>query len=102
LRTDRTSFSVWAGRTSRSFSGPSSGRIISSRGVANQMPPIATNLVDEVNDALVAAWIDRMPAPSRLDAGPPDAADLDASVGDGAVPADAAAVLRAACVTFRE
>jgi hypothetical protein len=56
---------------------------ISRRSVANQMPPIATNLVDEVNDALVAAWINKMPAAAPVDAGAVDAApDADAPDAD--------------------
>jgi hypothetical protein len=65
-------------------------QLISRRSTANQMPPIATAIVDEVNDALVAAWINQMPpAPGTAvtDAAPvPDAAMVDATA-DAAVDA---------------
>jgi hypothetical protein len=56
-------------------------QLISHRGMGVQMPPIATNVVDEVDDALVATWISRMPpaASPTPDAG---AADGPASTPD--------------------
>jgi hypothetical protein len=49
-------------------------QLISHRGSNVQMPPIATSLVDETDDALVAAWISRMPQLAR-DAGEDAAMD---------------------------
>ncbi len=68
-------------------------QLISTRGIADQMPPIATRLVDVANDALMADWIRKMPrlaapdAGSVPDAGPADAgtdADADAAPDDAA------------------
>jgi len=75
---------TWNGRP-RIVAGNGGGsllyQLISSRGIANQMPPIATRIVDEVNDALVVDWINSMPAPPApevLDAGAIDVAEDDA------------------------
>lgn len=38
-------------------------QLISQRGTANQMPPIATAVIDEAGAAAVAAWIRRLPPP---------------------------------------
>jgi hypothetical protein len=42
--------------------------LISHRGAGMQMPPIATSVVDDSDDALVASWISAMPAASPLPA----------------------------------
>ncbi len=80
-------------------------KLITSRGtdnpVANQMPPIASNLVDGPDTQAVIAWISKMPAPPIADAGsdaesvdataPPDASlDASADASPDAPPGDAA------------
>jgi hypothetical protein len=77
-------------------------QLISHRGTGNQMPPIATSVVDEADIPLIAAWIEQLPAapPPMLDAaaevaGQPDAGagetgQPDAGVTDGGVDAPAA------------
>jgi hypothetical protein len=82
---------TWNGRT-RIVAGNAAGsvlfQLITSRGVANQMPPIATSIVDQANDALVQAWINKMPiaAPPPV----PDAAPVDADQDGGQDAQDAA------------
>jgi len=47
-------------------------QLISHRGTGNQMPPIATSVVDEADIPLVEAWIEQLaaaPAPPASDAG---------------------------------
>jgi hypothetical protein len=61
-------------------------QLISQRGTAQQMPPIATSVVDEIDDAAVARWIKAM-SPARADAGPADGA----AAPDAGAPADAGA-----------
>ena len=84
---------TWNGRT-RVVAGNAEGsllyQLITSRGVANQMPPIATRIVDQVNDALVADWINKMPAAPApvIDAATIDAPPVDAG-GPGAPDAPA-------------
>ena len=45
-------------------------QLISHRGTGNQMPPIATSVVDEADIPLIAAWIEQLPAapPPTVDA----------------------------------
>jgi hypothetical protein len=63
----------WNGRT-RIVPGDPGGsllyHLISSRGVGDQMPPIATSLVDQPNVALIEDWIRRMTITPGKDAGP--------------------------------
>jgi hypothetical protein len=58
-------------------------KLITNRGtdnpVANQMPPIASNVVDAVDTQTVIAWISKMPGAPIVDAGP-DAESVDATV----------------------
>jgi hypothetical protein len=77
---------TWAGQTRIVPGDPTHSllvKLITNRGtdnpVANQMPPIATNLVDTVDTQTVIAWISKMPAPPIVDAGP-DAQSVDAEV----------------------
>ena len=56
--------------------------LISHRGTGRQMPPFATNLVDQENIARVGAWIRLLPPGPPLDAG----ADAGASVVDAGDP----------------
>jgi hypothetical protein len=49
-------------------------KLISHRGQGQQMPPIASSIVDVPDSTLVQQWIDRMPAPPS-DAGPDAAED---------------------------
>ncbi len=84
----------WKGRT-RIVPGEAGSSLlvdlISYRGtdnpVGNQMPPIATRLVDHADVAAIVAWINKMPKRVH-DAGTPPVNDasVDASVGDSAVP----------------
>jgi hypothetical protein len=64
-------------------------KLISNRGtdnpVANQMPPIATSMVDTADTKLVIDWISKMPGASAVDAGR-DAESDDASHGMDAGP----------------
>jgi hypothetical protein len=39
-------------------------KLISERGAGEQMPPIASNFVDEADIPLVQAWIDKLPVPA--------------------------------------
>jgi hypothetical protein len=89
---------TWNGRR-RIIAGDAAGsllfQLISRRGVANQMPPIATNLVDEVNDALIAAWIDKMPVSGAPDSGvnaDAPTSDVDAASDNDAGSPDAGVV----------
>ena len=80
----------WRG-TPRIIPGDPSGsllfQLISTRGVANQMPPIATAITDAVNNARIAAWIAQMPAlptaSDPADAAPDGGGDRDGGVDDG-------------------
>jgi len=82
----------WSGQTRIVPGSPQQSliyQLISHRGMGMQMPPIATNLVDEVNDARIAAWIAGMPP-----AAPPPAQDASAPPppdAGSAMPPDAAA-----------
>jgi hypothetical protein len=83
----------WSGQTRIVAGSPQQSliyQLISHRGMGMQMPPIATNLVDEANDARIAAWIAGMPpAPPPP---PQDASALPpAPDGGSATPPDAAA-----------
>ncbi len=76
-------------------------KLITNRGtdnpVANQMPPIASNVVDGPDTQVVIDWISKMPALPVVDAGvdaqPPVTMDasLDAEPGDAASPVTDAA-----------
>ncbi len=63
-------------------------KLISNRGtdnpVANQMPPIATSIVDTADTLLVVDWISKMPGAAAVDAG------RDAESGDASAITDAA------------
>ena len=63
-------------------------KLISNRGtdnpVANQMPPIATSIVDVADTMLVVEWISKMPGAAAVDAG------RDAESGDASPVTDAA------------
>jgi hypothetical protein len=75
-------------------------QLISNRGMGNQMPPIATTVVDREHVALVEAWIRQMPRapevmppppdaeppPPPVDAAMPDAAEPDAAMPDAPEP----------------
>jgi hypothetical protein len=66
-------------------------QLISHRGTGNQMPPIATSVVDEADIPLIAAWIEQLPAaPPTADAGAEEAGQPDAGAMDGGVEAPAA------------
>jgi len=64
-------------------------KLISNRGtdnpVANQMPPIATSIVDTADVKSIVDWISKMPRPATADAGG-DAQTLDATDGSDAQP----------------
>jgi hypothetical protein len=90
---------TWNGRP-RIVAGDAAGsllyQLITSRGIANQMPPIATRITDQVNDALVAEWINKIPGAPKPDAGAPDVpVEMDAGTNDAA-PVDAGATEDAA------
>jgi hypothetical protein len=74
----------WNGQT-RVVPGDPEGsllyQLVSNRGAGNQMPPIATRVVDEVHTALIKDWIARM-------AGPPADASVDAAEPSDAAPPD--------------
>jgi hypothetical protein len=76
----------WNGRTRIVPGDPTASllyQLISNRGMGNQMPPIATRVVDIDHVALVESWIRLMPAPPPPDAGaPPDAEEADAGAPD--------------------
>jgi hypothetical protein len=82
---------TWAGQTRIVPGDPNDSllvKLITNRGtnnpVSNQMPPIATLIVDGPDTKNVVAWIRAMPPLPTVDAGPaplPDAA-IDATVGD--------------------
>jgi hypothetical protein len=83
---------TWNGQTRIVPGDPSHSllvKLISNRGtdnpVANQMPPIATSLVDTADVMLVVEWISKMPGPPTVDAGR-DAESGDASPGADAAP----------------
>jgi hypothetical protein len=99
----------WNGRVRIIPGDPTSSllyQLISNRGMGNQMPPIATRIVDKEHVALVEAWIRQMPHPEippdaappppppdaampdtePPDAGVPDAAEPDAAEPDAAEP----------------
>jgi hypothetical protein len=68
----------WPGRTRIIAHDPARSllyQLISHRGTGNQMPPIATSVVDEADIPLVAAWIEQLVPAATPDAGPRDAAD---------------------------
>ncbi len=69
----------WNGRTRIIPGDPEASllyQLISNRGEGNQMPPIASRVVDVTNVALIKDWIVRMaPPPPPPDAGVPDAAE---------------------------
>jgi hypothetical protein len=87
---------TWAGQTRIVPGDPNDSllvKLITNRGtnnpVSNQMPPIATLLVDGPDTQNIVAWIRAMPRPPTLDAGPADAgpaafpdAAIDATVDD--------------------
>jgi hypothetical protein len=86
----------WAGQTRIVPGDPSHSllvKLISNRGtdnpVANQMPPIASFLVDTADTKKVVDWIASMPGPSTLDGGGGDAASSDGE--DPSLPAEAGA-----------
>ncbi len=62
--------------------------LIANRGTGNQMPPIASRIVDTEHTPLVEAWIAAMPAPA-VDAGADESAGAP-SPDDAGAPADAA------------
>jgi hypothetical protein len=69
-------------------------RLIANRGPGNQMPPIASRLVDQANVAIIREWIRRLPPLPARDAGVgvPDAgvdAGADAAAVDAAAEPDA-------------
>jgi hypothetical protein len=67
----------WKGRTRIVPHDPASSllyQLISHRGTGNQMPPIASSVVDEADIPLVEAWIEQLPvATTTPDGGAPDA-----------------------------
>jgi hypothetical protein len=84
----------WKGQTRIAAHDPARSllyQLISHRGTGNQMPPIATSVVDEADIPLVEAWIEQLavtvsPTDGGADAGterdahaPADAAELDGS-----------------------
>lgn len=76
---------MWTGQTRIVPGDPSHSllvKLITSRGtdnpVANQMPPIATSLVDTVDSQTVIEWIAKMPGAPTVDAGPAVDAGADA------------------------
>ena len=83
---------TWNGQTRIVPGDPSHSllvKLISNRGtnnpVANQMPPIATFIVDTADTKGVVDWISQMPRASTADAGG-DAQALDATPGSDAQP----------------
>jgi hypothetical protein len=77
----------WPGRTRIIAHDPAHSllyQLISHRGTGNQMPPIATSVVDEADIPLVAAWIEQL-APTAMDAGR-DAVDAGAEASAGDAP----------------
>ena len=69
----------WPGRTRIVAHDPAKSllyQLISHRGTGNQMPPIATSVVDEADIPLVAAWIEQLVAPSP-DGGARDGGERD-------------------------
>jgi hypothetical protein len=83
---------TWNGQTRIVPGDPSHSllvKLISNRGtnnpVANQMPPIATFIVDTADTKSVVDWISQMPRASTADAGG-DAQALDATPGSDAQP----------------
>jgi hypothetical protein len=88
---------TWSGQTRVEPGDPSHSlvvELITNRGtnnpVANQMPPIASLLVDPTDTQTVIAWIAKMPG-ATSDAGgePPDAAPEGGGPGDAGPDADA-------------
>jgi hypothetical protein len=87
---------TWAGQTRILPGDPNDSllvKLITNRGtnnpVSNQMPPIATLLVDGPDTQNIVAWIRAMPRLPTIDAGPADAgpaafpdAAIDATVDD--------------------
>jgi hypothetical protein len=72
----------WPGRTRIVSHDPARSllyQLISHRGTGNQMPPIATSVVDEADIPLVAAWIEQLPPRMSV----PDAAAGEAGATDG-------------------
>jgi hypothetical protein len=69
--------------------------LVATRGAGQQMPPLASAVVDGPDVAVLEDWISKMP-PAALDGGAPDASDdaasaIDASVDGGdSGPGDAA------------
>ncbi|HVU51859.1 MAG TPA: hypothetical protein VHL80_14280, partial [Polyangia bacterium] len=93
----------WPGRTRIVPRDPARSllyQLISHRGTGNQMPPIATSVVDEADIPLVEAWIEQLPPTPTDDGGARDGGergDAGAEVRqpegpglDGAVPEDSA------------
>jgi hypothetical protein len=84
----------WPGRTRIVPHDPAKSllyQLISHRGTGNQMPPIATSLVDVADIPLVEAWIEQLPVKTiAVDAAAHDAPGADGGVGDGEAPRDAA------------
>src|SRR5262249_12014713 len=90
---------AWIGQTRISPHDPGRSllyQLISHRGTGNQMPPIATNVVDLADTSLVEAWIERL-SPPPTDAGATDAGTDAAGVvmpdgggGNPGAPTDAA------------
>jgi len=83
---------TWNGQTRIAPGDPSHSllvKLISNRGtdnpVANQMPPIATSIVDTADVKSIVDWISKMPRPATADAGG-DAQTLDATDGSDAQP----------------
>ena len=80
----------WPGRTRIVAHDPAHSllyQLISHRGTGNQMPPIATSVVDEADIPLVAAWIEQLPAaPSAPDAGAEEAGQPDAGAEEAGQP----------------
>jgi hypothetical protein len=65
-------------------------QLISHRGTGNQMPPIATSVVDEADIPLVAAWIEQLPVvSSTTDAGANETGPSDAGASESVASRDA-------------
>ena len=86
----------WAGQTRIVPGDPNDSllvKLITNRGtnnpVSNQMPPIASLLVDGPDTQDVVAWIRAMPAPPTIDAGAAPSADAATDATLGTVSADA-------------
>lgn len=91
---------AWAGKTRIVPGRPADSliyQLITHRGTMDQMPPIASALVDTAHVALVQTWIAAMAPAPVIDAGPPDAATPDAGV-DAPVVIDAPIIVDAPVV----